>query len=107
MSVQVDKAGERHEAIRVDHRGSRSTQTRPHLDDDALANQEVNSSAVHDSGAANDQRLSHARPSRSPESKRYSTAILTETPFDTCSSTVDAFESAAPDEISSPRFIGP
>src|SRR5690625_884250 len=42
-----------------------------------------------------------------PASRRYSTAIRTETPLATCSNAVFWSESAAAAEISSPRFIGP
>ncbi len=109
--MQVDEARQGDETVGIHDRRALVREAGAGLDDDTVAHEQVGGVMTLDARAANQKGLcggvAHRRSSfsvsgRSPASSRYSTAIRTETPFVTCSSTVERGESAASAEISRP-----
>src|SRR3954451_22339688 len=100
MRVEVDEPGKDDEPLGVDHGGAGPAQSTPDLDDGAVRHDEVGGGRVLESRPAEQENFAHRSSScvrvvswSAPASIRYSTAMRTETPFATCSSTVDRGES--------------
>ena len=100
MRVRVDQARQRQQTVRLDPLGVADV-VRGY--EHAVADAEVTGGAVGQRGTG-DQQVSH---SGLPPSRWYSTLIRTDTPAVTWSRISELAASAASDEISRPRFIGP